>query len=210
MDNHGTERAGAAILGGPTGLFVVAERYVRIEASPEDPDVADGDFAGLWVEVRSSLTNAERAALLEHLQETDAAIEEIRARYQPALREVQEQSVAAQAERRAADLMDCFQRSDQLWREAAREIQRIERRRIALLAPYIRAWNLPAPPPAEAGPAAFDALPAPADAWLRRVVLNAYREGKGLGSWRKPLPGSHGPTSASSTTTPGDSEMGSP
>lgn len=185
----------------PVGLFVAAERYVRVEATADDPEVAEGDFAGLWVEVRSSLTNGELAALNERMGDFDRAIAEVKERYRNEFLALDDQIARAKQEHQPSEVVEATVKSSLLWNAVWRDIHRVERDRIALLAPYVRAWNLPAPSPAEAGAEAFDALPVPAVSWLRRVVLNAYREGKGLGSWRKQPPGSPGPMSESSTTT---------
>lgn len=194
------------------GMFVPAERYVRIEATADDPEAVAGDFAGLWVEVRSSLTNGELANLREQLlaihrrqQECfDIAMQEAR---------VLDQRYAELAgqEGRDAERIANRRQANRLMHDVASQIEALQLQRPRLLAPYIRAWNLyrvtergyePAPPPAEAGPDAFDALPAPALAWLERVVLTAYREGKAVTRPSPPLNGLPAPTSASSVTTP--------
>lgn len=182
----------------PVGLFVVAERYVRVEATADDPDVVAGDFAGLWVEVRSSLTWGERANLIERLRDLDRERDDIYAAAEQRIVEEERARAGAPESGRLAGIRAV----NRVIAEMNEALETIPLRRLALIAPYVRAWNLPGPPPAQAGIEAFDVFPAAAIPWLERMVTTAYRLGKGVLSSLPRSNGLPGPTPVPSTTTP--------
>jgi hypothetical protein len=203
----------------PAGMFVPAERYVRLVAEASDPEVASGGFAGLWIEVRCSLTNGERANLLERLAELDREREEIIDRYKAEAERLEEQTGEIDGVANPIAWLEKRKAVDRILNRMAQELERLRQRRPALLAPYIRAWNLcqvdddgypPVPPPAEAGPEVFEFFPATAMAWLERQVLDAYRQGKKPGNSLLPPNGTPGLSPESSATTPNGSSEDSP
>jgi hypothetical protein len=83
---------------------------------------------------------------------------------------------------------------DKVWKETPVEDRddrdTPKRRELALIAPFVRAWNVqgvdavsgelkPVPPPAEGGVDVFDLVEYPASEWLRHTVLSGFLSGLG-------------------------------
>lgn len=149
--------------------FRVSDRWEWITCD----DAEFPELAGFAVEVRTSITNREQ----EDLQDAHNAILDYNAewlRMEP-------------AERAKADAANDTPR-DREW---------------ALVAPMVRDWNavgldpdgndVPIPPPAEAGPQTFMAVPAPAVAWITRVTLMGYRATGKAGGLPTPSTPTSGP-----------------
>lgn len=179
-----------------SGAFILAERFVRVDAP------ADSAFAGFWAEVRQNLSNGERRLLIEHLDTLQAETE---ATARPLL----EESTALGEAAKAGSLEPESVRVAVATIEAnTTEINRLaaamHQRANELIAPHVRDWNVYQPgedgtpvkvaPPAEAGPAAFDAITDEMALWLRASLLAAYRSGKGVTTPSPPRGGSPPPT----------------
>lgn len=167
------------------GGFVLRARYSRVEC-PEP------DYEGLWAEIRTNLTNAERAAFVQALDEINAGA---RTRSQELI------DAVADAERRVkAATDDAERRAANNALDAARKgvtaalafndpglAANLEQRQ-ALASPHIRAWNVcddngePVPPPAEGGAASWAWVDHVIIGWLLSEIENGYRGGKGVRS----------------------------
>lgn len=181
--------------------FVTRARYTRLEC--EEPN-----YEGLWADVRTNLTHGEREAFIEALRELDDRQEAWR---------LARQAEAVAIDAAVADAPDAAAKAEA---EAARRtwLRGIEDRgaeiraaRLALVAPYVRAWNVcteddagqvvEVPAPMDGGLASFEATDEVIEGWLVLGVVVGYRTGKGVrtsasGSGASPAPTS-GPQLAS-------------
>jgi len=165
----------------PAG-FVLRARYSKVEC-PEP------DYEGLWAEIRTNLTWDEKRAYLERSDQINEAIREYTVASLDEARQLDDavrkatsetQKVKAVAKRQAfldRQLNDMSVRRDQ---------------RLALIAPYIRAWNVcdadgnDVPAPMDGGTASFAETDETIMAWLTRAIDQGYRGGKGVRSSSSP------------------------
>lgn len=181
----------------PVGFngFVVRERYTRVHCD------APG-YEELWAEVRTNLIHAERDAFVTELQRIDQEavdrLESFRARY-TALAENVANAKDDEARAQAIAERDAFMAAEI---KAAAETRR---KRFALVAPYVRAWNVyddeyrPVPPPKDDLDAAMAWTDDTIVQFLIKTCAEAYKGGKGLrpsssASAPTPEPGSEPPS----------------
>ena len=175
--------------------FILSERYLRVDAP------AESGFVGFWCEVRQNLSNGERKALIERLddiagnaQEQITACQSEAATIQDALK------AGVPADEQRAGIARLNQLADQMDKLA--DTARIQR--WSLVAPHIRDWNAytstgdeepqKVEPPAKAGPDSLDAVTRDMADWITNELLMAYRSGKGVLNRSKPPGGSGLPT----------------
>lgn len=166
------------------GGFVLRARYSRVEC-PEP------DYAGLWAEIRTNLTNGERAVFVERVIEMNGEIEaHINALFAE-LRSAEADAKAADADALPAAQDRLAAARAALNTAAAGEdaaMTRVRDERLALIAPYVRAWNLcdadgaDVPPPETGAPGCWAHADAVITAWLVREIEGGYRGGKGVRS----------------------------
>ena len=147
-------------------------------------------YEGFKIEVRLNLKNRERKRLKIQLDEIGSdyvrANESLRLR----AKDIDERRAAANTDKPPGDavfaaLMD---EQERMIEEATARIDINAARIHAIVAPYIRNWNvmdrddagnlIDAPPPMIAGAEAFDVLPEKLIGWVVSSVLGAYRGGK--------------------------------
>jgi len=165
--------------------FVLSERYVDVVC--DEPG-----YEGFSINARMNLKNRERADLERALADRSERYKielEKRVHAAEAIGKLIEEAKAAGDDEKAARLTEKATESADWssWIEAAgRETK-------ALVAPYVRRWNVytagpdgepvEVPAPMTGGVDAFDEIDGPMTDWIIKSVLLAYRGGKGF----KPL-----------------------
>lgn len=157
-------------------LFILKARYSKVYC-PEP------DYEDLWVEIRTNLSHDERRDFIE-------ASNAIRDRVQSYLEERLDAAVKLDEAYRAATnererlVADAKRRAFLDEQDAG--IAEMRRDRLTIAAPFIRAWNVgteentDAPPPSEAGDAAFDYIDDVTVTWILAEIEKGYRGGKGV------------------------------
>lgn len=156
--------------------FVLKARYTRIEC-PER------DYEGLWAEVRTNLSHEERR---EFLEGSDAIRQRI-LDYRDTRMETATQLDAAVSEAKTAKARAAAtSKRSTFIDEQDSALARFGQERLALIAPFIRDWNVAdtegndVPPPAESGVEAFEFTDDVIVAWLQTEIERGYRGGKGV------------------------------
>lgn len=150
-------------MGERPGPFRVHDRWEWVECTADDKDYAD--VIGLAIEVRTTITNREQQELQDRHDEV--------IRYEAEFGAMEPADKAKVPE------------DDRPWARQRR-----------LIAPLVRGWNaqgldadgneVDLPPPAEAGPDAFEAISWTAELWITNVVLWGYRVTGKAGGRRVP------------------------
>lgn len=173
----------------PTG-FVLKARYSRV-------DCPEPDYEGLWAEVRTNLTNGERALFLENVSELNDRIKTVFDEVFAQLRDLDARTKEATDPDAHVALTE---RRNEINREVDRMIageddrlRAISDERLANLSPYVRAWNLcddegnDVPAPAMGDLTCWQYADSVIAQWLIREVEQGYRSGKGVRSSSKRL-----------------------
>lgn len=189
--------------------FVLRERHSWIECQIPD-------YAGLAAEVRTSLTNGEREAFIEALDRINAEIDADVKGYQDRFAAIAKRIAKAESETDAAGESAAKTKAytaavrDQrtLLDEQAANATARRRERLALVAPYIRAWNVcdddgnDVPVPRDDIDAAIRWSDDTISDFLIQSCITGYKSGKGL---RTQSPASK-PTPEPTSAPPSESE----
>lgn len=179
------------------GVFNVRARYSRVHC--EEPGYED-----LWAEIRTNLRHDERAEFIESLHELNGVMSERVQIVFDAVTAAERRVAEAENdtdEFRAArlDLIKARGQVDDLIAANDPDMAAVMAKRQALVAPYIRAWNVvddeynDVPAPADGGDDSWGYLDFVSTAWLLGLIQNGFRGGKGvrtlsLGSANTPVP----------------------
>lgn len=163
--------------------FDIEAEYVWVEC--ELPH-----YEGYKVEVRLNLKNKERKRLKIQLDEISAERERINESMLAKAKDIDAKREAVKKTKKPDEtlLPSLLEQQARMIEETSEKIDANSLRIHALVAPYIRNWNVmtrnddgelvDAPPPMVAGVDAFDELPDKLIGWTVGSVLNAYRGGK--------------------------------
>lgn len=147
-------------------------------------------YEGFKVEVRLNLKNKDRKRLKIQLDEISAERERINESMLAKAKDIDDKRAAAKKAKKPDDaaIASFIEQQARMIEETSDLIDANSARIHALVAPYIRNWNvmtrddagnlIDAPPPMVAGIEAFDELPDKLIGWTVGSVLNAYRGGK--------------------------------
>ena len=153
--------------------FVLREKYRRVEI--EQPE-----YAGLWAEVRTNLSHAERADFLSARDDANrVARDGLRARMSDAATfDAAVENAGDDAAKTAA-----LAARELFLADYMRSIQDIGRDRFAIVAPFVRAWNVcddvyqDVPPPIVNAIGAYEWIDDVISDWLFSVVAEGYKGG---------------------------------
>lgn len=149
-------------------------------------------YEGFKVEVRLNLKNKDRKRLKVQLDEIGAERERINESTRARAKDIDERRATVNKAKTPdpAKLAALMAEQVELIETAEQKIDENTQRVHALVAPYVRNWNvmtrddagalIDAPPPMVAGVSAFEELPDKLIGWVVSSVLNAYRGGKEL------------------------------
>lgn len=163
--------------------FDIEAEYVWVEC--ELPH-----YEGFKVEVRLNLKNKERKRLKIQLDEINADRDRANESMMARSKDIDDRRAALQKSKKPdeAAMAALLEEQARMIEEASARVDAHAERVNALIAPYVRNWNvmtrddagtlIDAPPPMVAGVEAFDELPDKLIGWTVGSVLNAYRGGK--------------------------------
>lgn len=160
----------------PAGFtgFVLREKYSRITC--DEPG-----YEGLWAEVRTNLSHAEREAFLIARDELDQGARD--AFRVSAARAVALDAAVAEAGDDERKRTKAIKDRESFLSDQIRAGQTLRVKRFALVAPYIRAWNVctddyrDAPAPAVDATGAFEWIDDVISIWLFTTCEDGYKGG---------------------------------
>lgn len=172
--------------------LVPLSQYVKIECDLKD-DAGELLYPGAWVEVRKNLTNGERIALIDELEVISEEGEDLRDLFieRATAIDAEKESLASAelgADERREATREIKRKARELFREQSAATQELNKRRMTIIAPFVRGWNIyrpdetPLPPPSVGGVDVLDEVYADFAGWLIMMCQQAYRMGKGLGT----------------------------
>lgn len=181
----------------PTSSSVFAPFDIEAEYLWVDCDLPR--YEGLKVEVRLNLKNKERKRLKIALDDINAERERISTWSTTRGAQLDERRAKAVESGDVKAAEKATEERVKLLEETAEKYEQNVQRIHALVAPYVRNWNvmdrdehgdpIDAPPPMVAGVEAFEVLPDKLIGWVVSSVLGAYRGGK---EWPTSLPSASG------------------
>lgn len=186
--------------------FDVEAEYVWIDCD------LPGAYEGFKVEVRMNLRNRDRKRLTMGLDDITAERDRISDNAKRLGRDLDAKIKAVQTGGDDDAIAAATEEKFQFIEETAAAYDRNVARIHALIAPYVRAWNvmdrddagdlIDAPAPMVAGVDAFESIDQQMTWWLVNAVTAAYRGGKGFSSLSRSVAGSDELLNASTEPTP--------
>lgn len=174
--------------------FSLRTRYTRI-------DCEEKDYEGLWAEVRTNLSHAERADFVESLANISVDGKDHFTRMLNAFTDAQKRQTDAELlvinastdEEIESARIARATANDAVWNAQQElitantpEIVSNREQHWSLIAPFVRAWNIydakekPVPPPEKSGLAALPHIDLVISTWLTSTIERGYRGGKGV------------------------------
>lgn len=188
----------------PVPLFSFAQRYEWVECTQEG-------LESLQVEVRKSLTNRERLALQNRVEEIAKQRKTISEQQRGGIAELEAEREQATKASDATALQDVTERLAALIDECNQAYRVNDRQLEELIAPYVRNWNaaiegkggklVKVKPPMEIGADAFLDVDRLATEWMVSAILTAFRSGNGFASLKPSAEKLAEPSNASSPQT---------
>lgn len=153
--------------------FVLRERFRTIDADMPDYD-------GLTASIRTNLTNAEREEFILTREELDQAVRDDQRKSLEAAKKLDAAVANARTDK---EREIAVKKRETFLRSQVKATSAVGRQRLALVAPYIKSWNIctdtyePAPLPKDDLDTAFAVIDEKIVAWLYQCVAEGHRGG---------------------------------